>query len=241
MIISHNHKYLFIELPRTGSTAIARELRRNYDGVQILRKHSTFHDFMRIANDEEINYFKFSCIRNPLDDAVSRYFKLITNHRERFTDPIKRKKRRSIVERLETSLFNYVQKSGADFPTFFMKFYIFPYDNWASVCHTNLDFIIRFEKIQEDFDQALNLIGLEPVQPLPIHNKTSARNKNYNSYYTPRTIDRAKMVYGPFMEQWGYQFPPEWGETIVTSWSQFQFDILHFFRIFYWNHLRFRI
>lgn len=241
MIISHNHKYLFLELPRTGSTAIARELRRNYDGVQIMRKHSTYHDFLRIASDEEKKYFSFSCIRNPLDDTVSRYFKLITNHRERFTDPKKQKKRRTIVERLETNLFNYVQRSGADFPKFFMNFYIFPYENWASLSHHNLDFIIRFENIEEDFEKALKLIGLEPKQPLPVHNKTSIRRRDYYYYYTPKTIERAKMVYGPFMEIWGYQFPPEWGDTLVTWWPQLQFDILHIFRIFYWNHLRYRI
>ena len=75
MIISHQHKYLFVELPRTGTTAVSRELRLMYAGTRILRKHSSYQEFLRKASDEEKKYFVFTCIRNPLDDAVSHYFK----------------------------------------------------------------------------------------------------------------------------------------------------------------------
>ena len=40
MIISHRHRYVFVKLPRTGSSAVRRELRELYDGVPILHKRS---------------------------------------------------------------------------------------------------------------------------------------------------------------------------------------------------------
>lgn len=43
VIISHEHKYVFAELPHTGSTAVSRELRENYAGEKILGKHSTYY------------------------------------------------------------------------------------------------------------------------------------------------------------------------------------------------------
>ena len=52
MIISEKNKYLFLELPRTGSTAISKELRDHYDGKRILRKHSLYHEFKKIAGGQ---------------------------------------------------------------------------------------------------------------------------------------------------------------------------------------------
>ncbi|MBA3404443.1 MAG: hypothetical protein H0U13_07160, partial [Gemmatimonadaceae bacterium] len=69
MIISDRHRYLFVELPRTGSTAIHRELCAMYDGEPILQKHATYGDFLKIATDDQRRYFVFSTVRNPLDDV----------------------------------------------------------------------------------------------------------------------------------------------------------------------------
>ena len=93
MIISDKHRYLFVELPRTATTAIAKELRENYEGHSILYKHATYEDFLRIATDEQKKYFTFSCIRNPLDDVVSIYLKYRHNHGNSFTNPNNLKRR----------------------------------------------------------------------------------------------------------------------------------------------------
>ena len=127
MIISHKHKYLFVELPLTGSTAISSELRENYCGTKIISKHATYYDFLRNANDEEKTYFVFSCIRNPLDQAVSYYFKYKTNHKCRFTDPARLRKQKPIVKYMDLKKFNFIKKNNADFASFFLKFYRFRY------------------------------------------------------------------------------------------------------------------
>lgn len=53
MIISHEHRYVFVEVPRTGSSAINRELRERYGGVRILTKPATYEEFARQASDDE--------------------------------------------------------------------------------------------------------------------------------------------------------------------------------------------
>lgn len=93
MIISGEHRYVFVELPRTGSTAIRKELLNQYGGRKILQKHSTYQEFLRTANEEEKRYFVFSGVRNPLDDAVSHYFKLASDHHGRFSDKERRRYR----------------------------------------------------------------------------------------------------------------------------------------------------
>lgn len=78
MIISHKNGCVFIEFPDSASSAIHEELREYYDGVPIfhatLGRHGYYHEFLRSATAEEKNYFVFSCMRNPLDVAVSVHF-----------------------------------------------------------------------------------------------------------------------------------------------------------------------
>lgn len=241
MVISHRHKYLFVELPRSGTTAIGKELRTNYDGVRILPKHGTYYAFRKTATDEEKKYFVFSCIRNPMDDAVSRYFKIRSNHHARHTSAKALKRRWTAVERFENRLFNYVQETDADFATFFKKSYLFPYSTWANMDHQDFDFIIRFENLQDDFAQVLNLLNIEVVRPLPAKNKTGLRDRDFLSYYTPDTIGRARRVFGPFTRDWGYEFPPEWGELSVSLWDQMQYKCVTAVKTLYWRYLRYRI
>ncbi len=239
MIISHKHKYLFVELPRTGSTAISRELRTYYDGQPILQKHATYADFLKIASDEEKKYFVFAGIRNPLDDAVSLYCKLENSHHKIWTGTVKRNKR--LADYINLAMFRFIKRTEADFSTYFKKFYKIPYNTWSDLSHGEFDFIIRFEKLQEDFDDVLRLIGIEPVRPLPVVNKTNKQADNYLSYYTPEIIPRAKRVFGPYMRQWDYQFPREWGETAIPWWNQVEFGFFNVFRRVYWKFLRSRV
>ncbi len=241
MIISHKHKYLFVELPRTGSTAISRELRLNYDGEPILVKHATYEDFLKSATPEEKRYFVFSGIRNPLDDAVSLYFKYVTDHKHKFTDPERLQRTRGLVTFISLRRFRFVREAQPDFTTYLKRYYRTPYNNWSSLSHKQFDFIIRFEHLQEDFGLVLRLLGLEPKRPLPKVNSTEKKEQNYLSYYTPEAIAHAKRVFGPFMKQWGYDWPPEWGDAETSRWNELEFAFVNVFRTAYWRFLRFRI
>ncbi|HXV99712.1 MAG TPA: sulfotransferase family 2 domain-containing protein [Anaerolineae bacterium] len=238
MIISHKYKYLFIEIPRTGSTAISQELRRNYDGVSILRKHSDYLEFLKVATPEEKKYFVFAGIRNPLDDAVSLYFKYKTNHKMKYTNPARLATNGGSVTKANITKFSFVQNTNADFPTFFKRSYKLPYNNISSLSHQYCNFIIRFENLQEDFATALQLIGIESKGPLPQKNKTGGRAESFTAYYTPEAIAHAKKVFGPFMKKWGYEFPPEWGDSTVSPLTQLEFQVVDSVRNFCWKHVR---
>lgn len=239
MIISHTHKYLFVQLPHTGTTAIGRELCQNYDGVPILGKHSYYCEFMQIATPEEKTYFVFSCIRNPMDEIVSSYCKHKSNQNDVYTNPKKWLKNGGFINNADLERYNFIKDNDADFPAFFMRFCKSPYDNWSSLSHHKFDFIIRFENLQEDFATALRLIGIEQKRPLPAKNRTCGKRRDYLSYYTPETYERARGVFGPFMKKWGYEFPPEWGiDNSVPWWWQQRFHIYGFFRRFYWKYRR---
>ncbi|HEX6475569.1 MAG TPA: hypothetical protein VF114_10845 [Candidatus Limnocylindria bacterium] len=239
MVISHLHRYLYVEVPRTGSSAISRELRENYDGEQILRKHASYRDFMREATPDEQTYFTFSGVRNPLDVAVTRYVHIKQNSKDHFTDAHHVRIRNSLASRLERRIYAWMQETNADFETFLRRWYFLPWDTWTSLDHRRMDLVIRFESLADDFATAIQRIGLEPVRPLPVVNATPGKDRDFASYYTPAARKRAAWVFGPYMEEWGYTFPPEWGTVRVPWWSRVLMRQVRFVRGVYWRYFRF--
>jgi hypothetical protein len=261
VIISSKHRFVFVELPRTGCTAVGEELISQYDGERILSKHSTYRDFLRIATDDEKRYFTFSGVRNPLDDAVSHYFTLKTDHHNRFTYPTRRRDRvgnrgaekyrrtgtnmqgekphrRSLGELLDNRRFDYIRRHDADFARFFPRYHWLPCDNWSRLSHADMDFAIRFEHLRRDFAEALGLIGIEMTRLLPVLNKTSGRSRSYEHYYTPDVTARAKRVYGPFIKRWGYGYPPQWDDDGPSRWNNLVYNALAIPSTTYWRYLR---
>lgn len=241
MVISHEYKYLFVELPLTGSTSVREELCSCYGGTPILYKHSTYDDFLRVADRDEMQYFSFSCVRNPLDQAVSRYFKYRTDHLGQYTDPARLGATRLAKRTSDRTKRRFVSERDASFADFFLRFYRLPYDNWSRLFQARLDFVMRFERLSDDFARALELLGIEQERPLPVANITAERGRDFASYYTPHAVRRAKRVFGPFMSIWGYEFPPDWGSHSVPWWNWAAFRLLGTFRMFYWTYLRYRV
>jgi hypothetical protein len=213
LIISQRYRYLFIEIPLTGSWSIRNELLDHYDGFEILHKHATYPDFLRIATDEEKKYFVVAGCRNPLDEQVSSFFKLKSDHKGLYSDP-KPSINSFAIDYADIDAFKAIQKPDASFESFFLssKIWARPYSNMIDISSPNLDFVIRFERLNEDFSQLLTQLGVRQVRPVPVSNKTLQRTVKWESYYTQPMIPRAKRIYGPFMNKWGYEIPEEWGD-----------------------------
>src|SRR5262245_3391377 len=132
MVISQEHKYLFIEVPQTGCTAIARELCQHYSGRKILWKHATYVDFLKQAAPEERRYFVFAGIRQPMDVTVSVYFKLKLNHGNKFTDP---QQTSSGGYQAYKHHYDFIQRTNADFLTYFREYYTAVYNQYYLLRH----------------------------------------------------------------------------------------------------------
>lgn len=238
MIISHKHRYLFVEFPYTASTAIHNELCELYDGAPILWKHAKYHNFLSAASREERQYFVFSGIRNPLDAVVSTYVKLKTNHKGKYTDPERRRARGGFVTERMLKRYRFMQCDNTDFAAYVKRFFRIPYDNWSSLAHHRFDFVVRFENLQDDFAEALDSIGIEQVRPLPVINRTSDKEGDFWSYYdAPEIRKHAIKVFGPFMRRWGYRFPSDWGDSSVPLLSELEFRVLGIIRRMYWRYI----
>jgi len=228
MIISHEYRYLFVEVPHAGTAAVSQELCANYAGHRVLQQHSHHFEFLRCATPEEKTYFVFSGVRNPLDEAVRIYL----NYKH--TAPASLARNDDGVSLSNLRRYAFIRNNKADFGTYFKKFYQLPYTSLGSLSHQYSNYVLRFESLQEDFSTLLDLLGIGQRRPLP----TASNTADFLSYYTPEVIGQARWVFGPFMERWNYAFPTEWGSDSVHWMSHAEFHVLEELRTFYWKRLK---
>ena len=162
MIISHKYKFIFLEYPKTGTLSMSTVLRRHHPEINWVRfenhkkekariRHSGLKDAL-IQHPECSNYFKFAFVRNPWDRAVSLKYHLIYSQKYR-----------------EMEFSKYI-------PSMHFKaqptFYQFCEKNYE-----NLDFIGKYENLEEDFKNVCNIIGLEKMKKLHHLNKRDNEEK----------------------------------------------------------------
>ncbi len=236
MIISHKHKYLFVEIPLTASWSIRHELCEYYDGVPILHKHATYPEFRRIPDVNPNDYFVFGTVRNPLEKVVSRYFKLANDHRDAFSDPDSAK--RLLIDYSDYRKYRFV-RSGATFSEYFMRFYRYAYSDLIDVASDRYDFVIRFEKLQDDFSAVLRCLGIDQVGPIPTTNRTQGKERLEETYYTEEMTQRASQVFGPFMRKWKYECPIGWDENSSFWRRELEYRLLSTVRMIYITKVRY--
>ncbi len=223
MIISRKNRYIFVEAPLTGCSAISSELRLNYDGENILYKHATYNEFLKTATNEERKYFAFVGVRNPLDNSVSQYFKYKTNHKGNYSNSDILEKNGGFVTDLDIKKYLFITDNNADYATYFAKFYDYSVYNNYYLMPKRFNFIVQFENIQASFSDAIEAIGLPLVRPLPTVNKTAKKDDDFWAYYTPALHDKAIYKFGPFMKEQGHTYPDEWGDVRIPFSSRLKF------------------
>ena len=185
-MISHKHRFIFIEVPKTGTTTICSILKNNFDAVQPY-KHLDIEQYKEKFPKETSSYFKFSFVRNPWSRVVSLY------HRK---EGMQMKSEMTFSEfvgwiRLatDTCIMPTPKKYMIDF---------FKIDN-----KLKMDFIGKFENLQEDFNTICDKIGI-PQQQLSHKNPT--KHKYYTEYYDEETKQIVAEKYAKDIEYFGYEF-----------------------------------
>lgn len=183
-MISLRHGFLFVHIPKTAGNSIQNVLRDysedeivakgGQDGVERfevrsagrrLEKHSTLADYYRELGEEQAGaLFKFACVRNPWDRMISFYF---SPHRgEVKWSP---RKFRQFVETEVRPLRDYFALGGEAAA--------------GRSPFANVDFVIRFDRLNEDFAAVCRRIGIPQVE-LPVRNRSS-RGGNAEYYDKP--------------------------------------------------------
>lgn len=219
MIISREHRFVFVEAPFTGSTAIAKELTEQYGCEKILGKHSHLREFLNQANPEERRYAAAIGVRHPLDQLLSHYMKQKNNHLNNYTNPERFVENGGWVNRANREQFQFIQDTGGDFAAYLKRFYLrggvrVSQYAWG---RSRYDHLIRFESLDESFRDFLTKVGVEPRRALPRTNPTKGRDREFFSAYPVELHAELRAAFGPLVAEWGYELPANWAGTIPLS------------------------
>lgn len=206
MIISHQHRFVFTAIPKTGTHAVRRALRVHLgpgDQEQVglfVQKSMSFEPIAAIGHghitlaqirpfigDEAFGgYFKFAFVRNPFDRFVS-YCAFVTREDDEFSrDP------RGVMR-------YYVANPPFDHLLFAPQC-LFVVDESGALL---ADGIGRVEDMQGSYDNFCARLGLTSVS---LERVNSSRRGDYRGYYDKNLIDGVTALYQRDLELFGYRF-----------------------------------
>lgn len=200
-MISFQKRFLFVHIPKTAGNSIQSilrdysedqlvALRMEQDGIERfglrnpkykIKKHSTLREYREALSDEQFrNLYKFTCVRNPWDRMVSYYFTPTQN-----LETWSRKKFRGIISKA-LSVPDYLRLDDGEQDPF-----------------ANVDYIMRFENLVDDFRAVCTAISISPPT-LPQYNRSS--REHYSKYYDDELREFVRTRFAAEIERFGYTF-----------------------------------
>jgi len=202
-VISHEHKFVLVLLPKTGTTSLASVISNNpglYNDVKLGSGVGRHYDML---GESELNYFKIATCRNPFPRVVSLW---------------KYWNRRLSKKDVPTTGFSYFVKNYTKMQKKILRCSWVGTKDKIHFCtcvvgvslsthnrlsHTDIDFWIRTENLQKDFNTICDKIGI-PRQQLPRKNET--KHKHYTEYYDEETKQIVAERYAKDIEYFNYEF-----------------------------------
>lgn len=190
-------KSIFIHIPKAGGISTIKSLYgENAGGFG----HPNYQRFLRLYGKKKFDdYFKFTFVRNPWDKTLSAYNFLKKggiNHQDReFNKTI-------LVEfpTFEKFIIEGFHKDIIKNWVHFMPQYWYVYDGNNLV----VDFVGKFENIQQDFDHVRNVLGTG--NPLKHLNETKVNKTHYRKIYTKEMEEKIAKVYEKDIQLFSYSF-----------------------------------
>ena len=197
-MISHKYKCIFIHIPRTAGTSFEVAINGEpYNYSQFKFKHLTASYAKILYKDYWNDYFKFSIVRNPWDRMVSmcRF--------ENFYGCKIRNGKLNINQYLQKwPVIEIDPRTDCD-----INHNNTIYDNsiYKNLLSDDLDFVGKFEKLEENFTFVKQTIGLD-FGDFPYYHKNKSKHKHYTEYYDDETKEIVGELYKKDIEYFGYEF-----------------------------------
>lgn len=212
-MISHQHRCLFIHIPKTAGKSVLAgfglpEFGRDYDGG--LPHLEDPYDHKRLAGYADAGwyagYFRFAFVRNPWDRAVSAFFYLSAGG----------------ANAQDKAFFDdHLAIFGGSFTAFLKHLpdlvehkHFRPQSHWAAPASgaPGLDFVGRFERFEEDYAVIAERLGLPPV-PARVN---ASKRRDYRRYYDAEGKKIIRTLYAEDIERFGYKFGDGERKTSVS-------------------------
>ena len=174
MIISKEHKYIFIGIPFSGSTAISSELCLLYGGEPILNKHANIQ-MLHGSGLDLSSYTVAAVLRNPVDTLRTYYYKLKSPPDGYYNEARFNVEQGGHIRKKDRKRYAAVQAGNLTFTQFINRYHRLPYDTFFSLNKPYLNCIIRFADLNNSFRAFLLQCGIEPQRDLPVMNRSEAK------------------------------------------------------------------
>jgi Sulfotransferase family len=207
MIVSHQHRFIFVAVPKTGTHSVRQALRAHMGPNDIEQArlfvekefpipelarlghgHLSFQDVQPHLGDEAFNsYFKFAFVRNPFDRFIS-YCAFATSREGTFDRDPKRVMRHFLFD---APPHNHI---------IFKPQFSFLCGSDGSL---QADFLGKVETMQASYDEVAVRIGIETT---PLDHANRSRRETYRDYYDQELIDGVARIYARDLELFGYDY-----------------------------------
>jgi hypothetical protein len=217
---------LFVQAPRTGCTAIARLLKDRFGGEQfppedildangyfkVPRKHCSVPQLVEhglLPPDYASTLVVFVAVRNPYDSLASLYVKKREKYQPLLAD------RSSWIYRVKGYVEDMEFCRTHTFEEWLAKHYhVSPVDKLMGRGRRSLygrytrgvQRVIRFERLQQDFEAVMRAAGVTGDVTIPSVNSTPQRKASYQDYYTPAAKRLVDYVFRSDLADYGYSF-----------------------------------
>jgi len=209
-MISHKYKFIFILLPKTGTTSIQSYLVKKDRKIPHLGTARHYD----VINENVKDYYKISVSRNPYARVVSlwKYWKrkleaegvLVGDFHDFVTNvQYYRDKIKEVIKSVSMSRIYGNTKNEYQQVHFVSCFEGISVATDSHLTGDDIDYWIKFENLQEDFNVVCDKIKI-PQQQLPHKNKT--KHKHYTEYYDDETRQIVAEKYAKDIEYFGYKF-----------------------------------
>jgi hypothetical protein len=207
MIISHQHRFVFAAIPKTGTHSVRQALREHMSTQDLeqvglfVNKRFPFEELAAIRHghitleqirpflgeDAFADYFKFAFVRNPFDRFIS-YCAFMTRADGAFL-------------KNPQQVMRYILFQAP--PTQHILFQ--PQHTFVTAADGSLlaDHVGRVEDMQSSYDAICERIGIPTAQ---LGQVNSSQRGSYRDYYHQDLIDGVAKLYRRDLELFGYEF-----------------------------------
>ena len=181
--------FIFIHIPKTAGTSITKIVGEPF------QKHNTAKVVIdTIGRQKWDEAFKFTVVRNPFDKVHSWYkFRIMHNQSKMSSKPIPFKDWVACTYGKPKDPYYYYRPINFEPQVEWLK------DENGLI---EMDKIIRFENLTEDFNEVAEIVGIE--SNLPHINKTA--KTNYRDFYDDETRKIIEETHREDLQTFGYSF-----------------------------------
>jgi hypothetical protein len=219
VLLSLRRNFLFVHIAKTGGTSVRAALERerwrepwalarflcsrlsalsgHRLGVKLPRHAKAIAAREMLPREVYDRLFKFAFVRNPWDLQVSSF-----HH-------IRRERPHLLGPHQDFAAFLRHKLDPARPYQYHIDTSIERQSDYLVDLHGNVivDFVGRYERLEEDFAEACRRIGIAPPG-LPHRRRAADRGRDYRGYYTDETRALVADHFRPDIEMFGYPFDP---------------------------------